>query len=313
MFDNFDAIPSGFVFNEVYKLRPTSVGYGFSQVVILDHALDVECFHADMSKLINDLPTEFMVKVFTPVSDLFVGCGDNQPRLVSAITALDFAVYSALPNFQQAFRFTQWLRRLNLGRFALTAENGKILQAKINADRLPVSRWLNILFNLALDGGEIVSGLGFRHGTVFRLTFHCAMKNDFDPANFRQVEFTAFDLKALRVADRLIVVLRPESWIPFRHSIFPLLLSWLWQCSRFVVAEKVLIGAVGIFQRRLQDLTIRFFQPSEVRLLLHGRNLLFEVVKRYTVAGSKKGRLAAINKAVIDKSGMPKLHRQTMV
>ena len=159
MLDNFDTRPSRFVFDEADELRPTSIGYGLGKVMVLDHALDVQGFQPDQAKLIDNRSAEFVMKVFSAVCDLLMGSRHNQSGFVPAVTALDLAAYPSLSNLDQVFSLAQVLWWFDLGCLVLTTENSKVFQPQVDTDRLLIRGGLNVLFDLALDGDKIMSGL----------------------------------------------------------------------------------------------------------------------------------------------------------
>lgn len=108
--------------------------------------------------------------------------------------------------------FAQVLGASNLFRLFAIVDRGKVVQARINPDTaLPLFRYG--VLNLTLNGDKILSGLGSRHGTVLHCSFNATMADDFHPTNLGQVDVAAFQLKALWVADGLLVKLAFEGGV----------------------------------------------------------------------------------------------------
>ena len=190
---DFATRPGRFVFDKGNELVPTSIGNGFGKVVISQHAVNVETFKGNRPKGIDNGSAQFVVKVFALIDDLLMNGSDNQLGFPPAITALDLAGKSPLSDLQAPFGGVEVLGLVN---FLTVAERGKSGQAQVN----PNPCWLLFrrgMFNFALDGDEIFTGLGFRHGTVFHLTFYFAMENSFHPTDLWQVNVAAFHLKPL--------------------------------------------------------------------------------------------------------------------
>lgn len=265
----FNTGPSRFVLNEGDKLRPTGIANRLGEGMVFDHAFDIQTFQADAAKLIDDLATQFVVKVFTSIRDLLVGGSDDPACLIPTVAFLRFTAKASLSNLEQSFRFAQVLWRFFLRGSRFTVEDRKVFQAEIDAHIVRLSRGLNVRFNFALNGDEIFTGLGFRHGAVFHLAFNPTMTTDFYPSDFGQVNLATLKLevlwKARPVGTRLLVKLASMGWVAVGGNplgaIFARLLSWWRQCAILMIAEKVLKSLIQVFQRLLQNLRIGLFQP----------------------------------------------------
>ena len=154
---DFRTHPSRFVFDKVDELVPTGISNGFSQVVIFQHAIDVETLKGDHAEVINQGAAQFVVKVLALVGDLLMDGGYSMTSFSPAVTALDFAGKTALADLQAPFTDLEVLGLFNL--FA-SAERGKGGQPQVNPDFVRDPLRCD-MFDFALNGDEIFTGLGF--------------------------------------------------------------------------------------------------------------------------------------------------------
>lgn len=161
MAHDFSTGPRCFVFDEGDELTPARIADRLGKVMILDHAFDVQCLKSDSAKGIDDLATEFVVKVFASIRYLLMGGRHAKSSLVAPVATLDGASETALSNLDQVLSFTQVLWWCDLDCAVLATEDRKVFQAQINPDGCLISRWLNVYVKFALDGDKIATGLGF--------------------------------------------------------------------------------------------------------------------------------------------------------
>jgi len=62
----------GFVFAHAYKFSPSGIGNAFGQVMVSHHALNIQCFQTDKSKISGYSVAQLMEKVFSLVGRVFV-------------------------------------------------------------------------------------------------------------------------------------------------------------------------------------------------------------------------------------------------
>lgn len=170
-------------------------------------------------------------------------------------------------------------------------QHSKMFQTQIYPDRSHL--WLRVIYlNLTPNRDEILTALGFRDGTVFHLAAGGPVEDSPNPSDFRQIDTRAVDLESLRIADRLRVV------FALKLGVF---------CPAF---KKVHKGAVKVFKRLLQDLTIGFFEPrSGTKPFEQGQHLGQVVVgDTFTIVGIV--RITSSQTPVVDKPGMAELDRQ---
>ena len=124
---DFCACPSRLIGCEVDKLRPASIAYRLRQMMVLHHALDIQIFKGDHAVLIDELPTQLVVKILTSVADFLMDGRHDELGFGSAMTTLDFAADPPLADFNQPFGFTIVVGRRNL--FASLASRAYLTMA----------------------------------------------------------------------------------------------------------------------------------------------------------------------------------------
>ncbi len=212
--------------------------------MILDHASDIQRLKRDRTVLVDQFTAQFVLEVFPLIGDPFVQDGNGQTGMIPMLGPFLLATQAPLSDDQTALTTVQVL---GLFPFVFIAQGGKRSQAQVNPDGFCFWCWV-FNFYLALDGDEIAPGLGFRHGAILHVAFNGAMENTFDPTDLGQIYPFVFGLEALRVADRLLVVLAVEVGIVG------------------AALKEVLVRFVQVFKRLLHGLTIRLFQPRIVNL-----------------------------------------------
>ncbi len=236
--------PLCFGFTKANKLRPSGVRDSLSQALMLDQARNIQRFKSDYAKIINQLATELMLEVFALVGNLFMDFSNGQARFLSAVAAFNLSAKATLPNLQTPFGLVQMLGLLMV---RTITQLDKGFQAQINPD-LGRFGFLGFDIHLTLNRDEVAPALGFRDGAILHLAFNCAMKNTLDPTDFGQVNAFPVEFEALGVANRLVSVLAVKVGI-----VCP-------------TRKEVHVRAIKVFERLLQDLTIRLFEPGIVHL-----------------------------------------------
>ena len=206
MLDNLAIGPTSLIGDKLNELAPTGVTDRLSEIVISNHALDVQVFQAYRSVVINDMAAKLVVKVSSLIRYLFVSDCNNLTLFSPAVTAFHFATQATLTNLQATFRAFQVLGVVNLftGR-----KNGEVLDSKVNTYRIVSLNGFRRL-NLALDGHKEFAGLGFRHGYILGFSFNVAMIDTLNPAYLWQIDSIGTELETLWVSDRLLIVLALE-------------------------------------------------------------------------------------------------------
>ena len=234
MLDNLAIGPTSLIGDKLNELAPTGVTDRLSEIVISNHALDVQVFQAYRSVVINDMAAKLVVKVSSLIRYLFVSDCNNLTLFSPAVTAFHFATQATLTNLQATFRAFQVLGVVNLftGR-----KNGEVLDSKVNTYRIVSLNGFRRL-NLALDGHKEFAGLGSRYGQILCGSFHCTVIDTSNPTYFGQVNPACTELEALRIPDRLLVVLALELGIV---------------CPTF---KEILVGFLQVHQGLLKYLAI---------------------------------------------------------
>lgn len=189
------------------------------------------------------------------------------------------------------------------------AQGGKAPQADINPHWLPAKLRFRS-FHLALEGNEILVGLGFRHNAVFHFPFDRPVKHCPHLAHFGQVDPAAHYLEPLWVGDGLLIVFAVVTRKALGHPIFARLAVALGQRTVAIHPEKVLVGLIELVKRTLEGLRIALIQPTVrlglLQLFEHHLHLFF--AQRQTVL--KPSILFEGQEMVVDKAGLSKLDGQ---
>jgi hypothetical protein len=302
-------VPLAFISDELGKHTPAAIGNAFGQMMVADHPADVQGLKANMSKSSHDLSRFLMQEVFALIGHLFVLPGQSQPCFSPVFAALLAATEATLQTLEFFLGFSQVFRMFNRlpTVWQRLAQRGKVPEAHINPDwRLP-TKLRGGSSHFALDGDEILAGLGFRHGAAFHLSCHWPVKHGPHFADLGQVDPTTVYFKTLRICDGLLVVLAVIVGIPFGHPVLAGFAVSCWQRPFSVPPEEVLVGRIQISKRKLQNLRISLIEPFKLVGLLqvfqHHLHIFFTQIE----AVLKPGLLFDGQEVIIDKSGVSEL------
>lgn len=305
------AVPPAFVDDELGKHAPAAIGDAFGQMVIADHPGDVQGFQADVAKGIHDLARLFVQEVPALVSYLLVLPGQGKSGLLPVPAALLAATQTALQPLELFLCLAQVGGVFNycptIGQ--RLAQGGKAPEANINPHRLSANLWFRS-FHLALNGNEILAGLGFRHTAIFHFAFHRSVKHCSHLTYFGQVNPAVRHLEPLGVGDGLLVVLAVIVGKAFRHPVLTRFTVSVGQSPLAFHPEKVPVSPIELVERTLKHLRIALVQPgvrlSLLQLFQHHLHISF--VQREAML--KPGILFEGQEMVVDKAGLSKLDGQ---
>ena len=197
--------------------------------MVFEHPGNVQVLKDHTPKPRGNPMAQLVMEFLASVGNPLMLDRDDHPGAGATFRAFGFSTQAALADFQSAFGLPQMIGWSDLlpGR-----ENGEVFQPEVNAD--PIGEWGHIGdSDCALDGHIILAGLGFRHGAVLRCSLQGPMERDGNPADLWQIQRIPNQFEALRVADRLLVVLAFEAWILRTAS------------------KEVLVGPIQVLQRLL--------------------------------------------------------------
>ncbi len=284
-------VPVAFVVKLPGELTPAGITNRLGQVVVFEHPLNVEVLDIDLSKLIDNSVAKFMQKVLALISNLFVLAGKFQPGFLPAVRAFLLPGQFLLQLLEFGFRGSQMAGVVN---FLACRQDSEVGQAQVDADGLAFIDWL-VYFHFALNRDEEFPALGFRDGNILGFAFNGPVEDSAHPADFGQVDFRAFYFEALRVTNRLLVVLLFESWV-----VSP-------------AFKEIDIGPVQIFKFLLQDLAVCLLEPDKIGLAFQ---FLEAVSSSYVTQAPTHFLVIALTQIqtpVIGEASMPKLDSQRVL
>lgn len=141
-----------FVAQHLDEFIPTGIVNGFSEMMIVNHAIDIELFDSNKTVAVNESPAELMQEVDTLVTDSFMHPCNTDTSISMIITAFDFPRQSTLKTMKSLFRFNKTFGVLNM---TSIGEAGEPLQADINTN-LFVSMWVfdSSILTISIFNGE---------------------------------------------------------------------------------------------------------------------------------------------------------------
>ncbi len=161
------------------KLRPRGIGNAVGQAMIMGHMVDVQVFHADDSKAINNLAAFLMREVVTSELNPLVYTSDNLAMLPTLRRTLSKFAVLAL-HTGKGFLFLA--KEAGIGYFFSIAESSERLQANINTD-LSSNRFKSFRLTLATQRDVPLAGRGALHGTGFDFALDGAVIDHLDTPN----------------------------------------------------------------------------------------------------------------------------------
>lgn len=127
--DDFATSAFCLVAKHLDELIPTGIRYRFSEMMIMDHPIDIQLFDSDETILVNETSTKFMEEIHPLVSDLFMASGNFDPCFTSVIASFDFTTKPSLQSFESSFRLDKASRVFDL---CSIGEAGEPFQSNIN-------------------------------------------------------------------------------------------------------------------------------------------------------------------------------------
>ena len=125
--------PHAFVVQETSEHTPTTVSNRLGQVMVFEHPAHVQIFDFEVTALVNDFPAEFMQKIFTLISNLFILPGYRKPSFLPAVAPFLTAAKATLQSLKALLRFPEILRGVNLCLPIYgSGQNGEMLKAQVN-------------------------------------------------------------------------------------------------------------------------------------------------------------------------------------
>ena len=200
------------VFEHSSERSPSNITDGLSQTMILHHAFYMQIFDGDDLVFVNQPSGQFMQIVFSCIGYFFMCLCHQNTRFVSGVTTFHFTRKFTLFTSQIFLCFSDMFRVVELG--AITG-NGEVGQSHINTQYLTIKgNNVGIKPVFSQDRCKILTSGSLANSDSLDSTRYFTMHNSFDMADLRKEQFSAIDnLYALRVLNRLLVMLAFETWV----------------------------------------------------------------------------------------------------
>lgn len=199
-----------FVCKIIEKLSPTSIRYGLSKTMILQHSLDIQIFNCDKTIGVYNFTGQLMVKIRTLVSNLTVKFGYYKTGFLSIGRTLLFQGKLSLSFGKFLFRFTKIFRVFNS---FTSGKYGKEPYTYINPHGFCRN---GLLHRLILNRKTGIPSINFPlDGTSLDSALNGSMHLNLDSAYFRKLKSLWGYLKArlLGISNRVVSTFSFESWI----------------------------------------------------------------------------------------------------
>lgn len=192
----------GFVRKKTEELCPCRIIDTLIQnsETIFNHFFGLKFFNINITKLVNYLPAEFMLKVFTLVADFFMQAGKF---LFQSLASL-FGILT-LCFFEFGFRLFQIFRIID---HLAIGHSGKRLDSHIDSDFFCGGR-KNILRNSITRKRSIESAILPFNCNCFDNTLNIPVEIDSDVADILDIKFSAFKFNPIaidRESDRIEII-----------------------------------------------------------------------------------------------------------
>lgn len=170
---------------ELEELTPSRIGYAFSEIVVLDHIFDGECFNRDFTILLGERPAEFVQEVITLVGNLEMTFGNLEPGFGTIVAALDSPTHYSLQSFEFALGCSE---PTGIIYHFTRGECGEMFQTDINSNLclIGVFDWLGI--NFASESSEPLPHLVPFDCHSFDFAFWQPMENDWHTTNLGHLQ-----------------------------------------------------------------------------------------------------------------------------
>ena len=189
---------------------PGRITDGFSQMMVLDHARDIQIFDRDFVKLANDLKAEFVEKVASLIGHALMFASEN-PNGLAPIRAAQFLLaHFTLGDFQIMFSHSKIFGIIN--NFACR-EGRKALKSNVNPYYLPGFR--NETGLIFFDGEDYIPAgwLPFNR-TGFNFALDRARQPKPNVSYLSQMQYVASEPEpTLRICERIVSTARSKSWV----------------------------------------------------------------------------------------------------
>ena len=255
--DEFFPIPHRLVRKLPPYFTPRGVHDGFRQLVVLDHVLYGEVFHADDIIPFNESCSHLMDNVFPLISNFLMKPSDPNFCLLPVLAPLCFS--GELP-----LETCQLLLVLGVGTRVIEPlsirSDCKVLESKVDADYGIRCRYrfnVYVVYVLTADGNEVLATLGLLYGGREDFPLDLFADAAIYVPDFRETDTASYNGDRAFVIGRLegqcIPLLRFEMRIPD-------------PAPGLETIEEVFVSGVKVSERSLQRGEIHLFEPRKLFL-----------------------------------------------
>ena len=252
--------PRSFIFQLSEELSPCGIRNTFCQMVVSQHPLHIEVFHADDLVLIHQFGRQLVKHIAAAVRHSFMAASDLDALLFPVCRTFLLMRQPALLPPEFGFHLPQIL---GIRIFASVAVNCKGLEANIQTNHR-VDDGFGFDLNFAEDGYEILSTRRTANRSIANLAFDITAFAVWHPAKTRQLDSLVGNMDGRSFCRRVALVM--------------IMLAFeLWETT--TVFEKTFVGIVQTAAGVLERLAIRFGKPWQIRLHLREQILHFDIAE----------------------------------
>ena len=265
-----------FGFRYLEKVTPGHIIDGFSEMVVLDHPVDIQGFNLDGVKSFNQVMANFVMKVFSTIGDaLMFQC--NYATGASAVrAALRFAGKSLLRQLEFSAGF---LQRARVGNSFPVRERGKVGYASVNPDAQASLGERRGLVHFTHQA-DIPTGSASGYSQLFNCTRNFAREAHAATAHTRDIQFIplqrAFLARVNLLAETIVTVFAFEA----RKASFP--------ATLFQAAKESGKSQVQSFQHVGLDVPVTIQDVGQFFLGLSQLSGLLVKIERFTLASQRQ-------------------------
>jgi len=244
------------------KSRPRSVHNASCQTVVVNHAVHVQVFDYDGTKLVNEFSGPLVGKIPSFVSDAFVNPSHDFPPFCSFRCAFCGLCQTTL-GFSQGFLFD--FGKARIVDFLSSGQEGEGVKANIYSSCLFVLWQRSRFFAFATEADKPLASRRLGDSGCLEGSFQRTMQDNLDSADLADFQFAILQSASargeLREGHAVVSTSTLEAWVA-------------WFFAYFATSEEGLKGKVNSGGYVLKGLGVHVFQPGELFFKVWNRSHL---------------------------------------